>query len=398
MIPRRTQVGIVGAGPAGLMLGHLLHLHGIESVIVEDRSEEHVIERVRAGVLEQGTVDLMHDVGVGERLKREGMRHAGIYVAFGSGGGHVRHRIDMSDLTGGRAITIYGQNEVVKDLIAARRATGRPLVFEAEDVRVYDLDSQRPRVTLRADGEAHALTCDFIAGCDGSHGICRRSIPSPQVTIYERAYPFAWLGILARAAPSSDELVYSLHERGFALFSMRSHDVTRLYLQCAPDEALAAWPDDRVWDELRTRLHTNDGWEPNEGEITQKAVTPMRSAVVEPMRYGRLFLAGDAAHIVPPTGAKGLNLAMADVWRLSNALAAFYKSGSEGLLDQYSERGLRRTWRAQRFSWWMTSMLHRSDSDNPFDHRRQLAELEYLVSSRAAMTSLAENYVGVPLE
>ena len=398
MIPRRTQVGIVGAGPAGLMLGHLLHLHGIESVIVEDRSQEHVIERVRAGVLEQGTVDLMHDVGVGERLRRDGMRHGGIYVAFGIGGGHVRHRIDMSDLTGGRAITIYGQNEVVKDLIAARQATGRPLVFEAEDVRVYDLDSRRPSVKLRAGGEAHELTCDFIAGCDGSHGICRRSIPSPQVTMYERAYPFAWLGILARAAPSSDELVYSLHERGFALFSMRSHDVTRLYLQCAPDEDLAAWPDGRIWAELRTRLHTSDGWEPNEGEITQKAVTPMRSVVVEPMRYGRLFLAGDAAHIVPPTGAKGLNLAMADVWRLSNALAAFYKTGSEGLLDQYSERGLRRTWRAQRFSWWMTSMLHRSDSDNPFVHRRQLAELEYLVSSRAAMTSLAENYVGVPLE
>jgi p-hydroxybenzoate 3-monooxygenase len=394
----RTQVGIVGAGPAGLMLGHLLHLHGIESVIVEDRSQEHVIERVRAGVLEQGTVDLMHDVGIGERLQREGMRHAGIYVAFHSGGRHVRHRIDMAELTGGRAITIYGQNEVVKDLIAARVATGRPLVFEADDVRVDDLDSERPRLKFRAQGEAHELTCDFVAGCDGSHGICRPSIPAAHVTIYERAYPFAWLGILAKAAPTSDELVYSLHERGFALFSMRSHDVTRLYLQCAPDEDLAAWPDDRIWDELRTRLRTSDGWEPNQGEIVQKAVTPMRSAVIEPMRYRRLFLAGDAAHIVPPTGAKGLNLAMADVWRLSNALAALYKNGSDALLNEYSERGLRRTWRAQRFSWWMTSMLHRSNGDNPFDHRRQLAELEYLVSSRAAMTSLAENYVGVPLE
>jgi p-hydroxybenzoate 3-monooxygenase len=304
----------------------------------------------------------------------------------------------MSGLTGGRAITVYGQNEVVKDLIAARQATGRPIVFEAAEVRVSDLDSRQPRIHFRAGGEEREVACDFIAGCDGSHGICRPSIPPQHVTLYERTYPFAWLGILANASPTSTELVYSLHERGFALFSMRSHDVTRLYLQCAPDEDIAQWPDDRIWSELRTRLRTSDGWEPNEGVITQKAVTPMRSVVAEPMRYGRLFLAGDAAHIVPPTGAKGLNLAMADVWRLSNALAAFYADGHGGSLDEYSARGLQRTWRAQRFSWWMTSMLHLSDSDNPFDHRRQLAELEYLMSSRAAMTSLAENYVGVPLD
>jgi p-hydroxybenzoate 3-monooxygenase len=380
------------------MLGHLLHLRGIDSAIVEDRSEEHVIERVRAGVLEQGTVDLMRAVGVGERLQREGMRHEGIYIAFAGPRGHARHRIDMADLTGGRAITVYGQNEVVKDLIAARAASGRPIVWKAEDVSVHDVDAAQPRIRFKAEGRGQEIACDFIAGCDGSHGICRPSIPPRHVSVYERTYPFAWLGILAKASPSSTELVYSLHERGFALFSMRSQEVTRLYLQCAPDEDVAQWSDDRIWSELKTRLRTVDGWEPNEGEITQKAVTPMRSLVAEPMRYGRLFLAGDAAHIVPPTGAKGLNLAMADVWRLAEALAAFYGNGDEAALDTYSERGLRRTWRAQRFSWWMTSMLHRADSDNPFDHKRQIAELDYLISSRAAMTSLAENYVGVPLE
>lgn len=383
------------------MLGHLLHLHGIDSVILEDRSREHVIERVRAGVLEQGTVDLMQEVGVGDRLAREGMRHEGIYIAFrdASARAQVRHRIDMARLTGGRAITVYGQNEVVKDLMAARDAAARPILFGAENVRVIDLATDHPKMRFQTGGRVQEVACDFIAGCDGSHGVCRPSIPPQHVTVFNRAYPFAWLGILAKAAPTSHELVYSLHENGFALFSMRSHEVTRLYLQCAPDELVAAWPDERIWDELRTRLRTADGWEPNEGEITQKAVTPMRSLVVEPMRYGRLFLAGDAAHVVPPTGAKGLNLAMADVWRLSNALAAFYgRKRSETLLDEYSDRSLRRTWRAQRFSWWMTSMLHRSDSANPFDHRRQIAELEYLVSSEAAMMSLAENYVGVPLD
>ena len=386
----RTQVGIVGAGPAGLFLGHLLHLEGIDSVIVENRTEEHVIERVRAGVLEQGTVDLMIATGVGERLLGEGMRHGGVQLAFAG----QRHRIHFEELTGGRSITIYGQNEVVKDLIAARRATGRPLHYEVADVALADFDSDRPRVRFHLDGEEHEIACDFIAGCDGSHGVCRPAIPAARRCVYEREYPFGWLGILARAAPSSDELVYAFHERGFALFSMRSPVITRLYLQCAPDEDLSRWTDNAIWDELMVRLGTADGWHPNRGEILQKGVTGMRSVVVEPMRCGRLFLAGDAAHIVPPTGAKGLNLAVADVRVLSQALAAHYRQGRGDLLDQYSDCRLQRVWRAQRFSWWMTQMLHRAPDGSAFDYRRQLAELEYLVSSRAAMTSLAENYVG----
>ena len=394
MTSHRTQVAIVGAGPAGLMLGHLLHLRGIDSVIVENRSRDYVIERVRAGVLEQGTVDLMASAGVGDRLRREGMRHGGIYIAFNGS----RHHIDMADLTGGRAITVYGQNEVVKDLIDARLRTTRPLLFEVDNVVPSGLEDASPAVRFEAAGERHEVACDFIAGCDGFHGVCRTVIPSSQLRTYEREYPFGWLGILAHAAPSSDELVYSNHPRGFALFSMRSPQVTRLYLQCAPDEDLNDWPDDRVWSELGRRLETDDGWRPNEGEIFQKGVTGMRSFVAEPMRFGRLFLAGDAAHIVPPTGAKGLNLAMCDVWRLAEALAAYYASGSERLLNDYSDAGLRRTWRAQRFSWWMTTMLHRAPDESDFDHKRQLAELEYLVSSRAAMTSLAENYVGLPFE
>jgi p-hydroxybenzoate 3-monooxygenase len=389
----RTQVAIVGAGPAGLMLGHLLHLRGIDSVILENRSREYVIERVRAGVLEQGTVDLMTASGVGDRLRRESMRHAGIYIAFNG----RRHHIDMEDLTNGRAITIYGQNEVVKDLIEVRAAASRPLFFEVEDVAPSGFSVAKSSVSFRKDGEHHEVSADFIAGCDGFHGVCRAVI-SDHLQVYEREYPFGWLGILAHAAPSSEELVYSNHPRGFALFSMRSAQVTRLYLQCAPDEDVNQWSDDRIWSELQARLRTDDGWAPNEGEIFQKGITGMRSFVVEPMRFGRLFLAGDAAHIVPPTGAKGLNLAMADVSRLAEALAAFYSTGSERLLDEYSDRGLRRTWRAQRFSWWMTTMLHRAPDQNAFDYKRQIAELEYLVSSRAAMTSLAENYVGVPFD
>ncbi|MEO8075652.1 MAG: 4-hydroxybenzoate 3-monooxygenase [Acidobacteriota bacterium] len=390
----RTQVGIVGAGPAGLMLGHLLHRAGIDSVILEHRSQAYVVERVRAGVLEQGTVDLMIDTGVGDRLRREGLRHEGLYVAFGG----RRHRIDLAALTGGRAITVYGQNEVVKDLIAARVASGRPLHFEVEELSVHRLEAAAPGIQFRQAGETHELTCDVIAGCDGFHGICRPAIPASHLRTYEREYPFAWLGILADAAPASDELVYSNHDRGFALFSMRSPSVTRLYLQCGPGEDLDQWSDDRIWTELIARLRTDDGWEPNVGPILQKGITGMRSFVVEPMRFERLFLAGDSAHIVPPTGAKGLNLAMADVHRLSAALSSFYRSGDETLLAEYSDRAVRRTWRAQRFSWWMTSMLHRSDSTNPFDHRRQRAELEYLVSSKAAMRSLAENYAGFPFD
>jgi p-hydroxybenzoate 3-monooxygenase len=376
------------------MLGHLLHREGIDSVILEDRSQEYVVERVRAGVLEQGTVDLMRESGVGDRLDDVGMRHEGIYIRFAG----ARHRIDMAGLTGGRAITIYGQNEVVKDLITARVASGRPLHFEVSDVSVHELNTRAPVVRFRHDGAAHEVACDIVAGCDGSHGVCRSSIPPAHLEVFEREYPFAWLGILASAPPASDELVYSLSDRGFALFSMRSPAITRLYLQCAPDEDVSEWSDDRIWSELTARLRTDDGWEPNVGPILQKGVTPMRSFVAEPMRYGRLFLAGDAAHIVPPTGAKGLNLAMADVWRLATAIADFCRTGGKTRLDEYSDRGVRRTWRAQRFSWWMTSMLHRDDRATPFDHRRQLAELDYLVSSRAAMTSLAENYVGTPFD
>ncbi len=375
------------------MLGHLLHRAGIDSYIVEDRSQEYVIERVRAGVLEQASVDLLIESGVGERLLREGLFHDGIYInVFGQ-----RRHIDMAALTG-RRITVYGQNELVKDLIAARVSTGRPLLFETANVSVHGLDSNQPKIRFTKDGEDCEIQCDFLAGCDGFHGICRPSIPPNRIQIYERVYPFGWLGILANAAPSSPELVYSLHERGFALFSMRSPSVTRLYLQCAPDEDLAQWPDDRIWEELLTRLGSNDGWKPNVGPIMQKGVTGMRSFVAEPMRYGRMFLAGDSAHIVPPTGAKGLNLAIADVWRLARALAEYYKCGRQNLLERYSDECLRRVWRAQRFSWWMTSMLHKPETTNAFDERRQLAELEYVTTSHAAMTSLAENYVGFPIE
>ena len=389
-----TQVGIVGAGPAGLMLGHLLHVNGIDSVIVENRSREYVIDRVRAGVLEQGTVDLLHAMGVGDNLQRHGLRHDGLYISFQG----QRHHINLVESTGGKAITVYGQNEVVKDLIEARVATSRPLYFEADHVSVDAIDSSSPVIRFRHDDADHELQCDVIAGCDGFHGICRPSIPAGVLTIYERVYPFGWLGILAEATPSSDELVYTLHERGFALFSMRSPTITRLYLQVPPDETIERWSDEAIWQEMLTRMTTRDGWKPNVGRIVQKGVTPMRSFVATPMRYGRLFLAGDAAHIVPPTGAKGLNLAASDVLMLARALKAFYESGRTEWLDQYSDVCLRRVWKAQRFSWWMTSTLHRAPDENAFDHQRQIADLDYLTSSRAAMTSLAEQYVGLPAE
>lgn len=391
----RTQVGIVGAGPSGLMLGHLLHLAGIDSVIVEKHSQDYVIERVRAGVLEQSSVDLMIENGVGERLLREGMPHDGIYInVFGE-----RHRIDMAELTG-RRITVYGQNEVVRDLVAARESTHRPLIYEVSDVRVDAIDSDRPRIRFTSDEESYEVECDFIAGCDGFHGICRETIPQQHLQIYERVYPFGWLGVLADAAPSSPELVYSRHENGFALFSMRSETVTRLYLQCEPDEDLDQWSDDRIWDELRTRLRGNDGWEPRVGPITQKGVTPMRSFVTEPMRYGRMFLAGDAAHIVPPTGAKGMNLAINDARLLAEALTAWYGSGDEAPLDAYSETCLRRVWRVQEFSVWMTWMLHRIPDGLPdaaFRRKLQRAQLEYVTSGRTARSAavLAENYIGI---
>ena len=390
----RTQVGIVGAGPAGLMLSHLLHLEGIESFIIETRSREYIESRVRAGVLEQGTVDLLNQTGVGERMRREGLVHGGIELRFNRRG----HRIDFRDLTGGRAISVYGQQEVIKDLIKARLEAGGQIIFEVADVTVHNFDTSKPQIRFRKDGELHELSCDFIGGCDGFHGICRPSIPRSMLTVYERAYPFGWLGILAEAPPSSDELIYSNHERGFALQSMRSPALTRLYLQCVPDEDLAGWPDDRIWRELHTRLATDDGFVLHEGRIVQKGVTGMRSHVVEPMQCGRLFLAGDAAHIVPPTGAKGMNLAIADVLVLSRALSDFYAKGGEAALQCYSETCLRRVWRVQHFSWWMTSMLHWFADDSAFNHRRQLAELDYVTSSRAAATYLAENYVGLPMD
>jgi p-hydroxybenzoate 3-monooxygenase len=389
----RTQVGIVGAGPAGLVLSHLLHLQGIESIVVENKSRQHVEERVRAGVLEQGTVDLLVETGVGARLRREGLVHHGIELRFNGGS----HRIDFEDLTGGKGITIYSQHEVVKDLTNARLAAGGQIHFEVADVCVSDFDAQSPKISYKKDGQEFEIQCDFIAGCDGFHGVCRPSLPDGVLTTYEREYPFGWLGILAEAPPSSDELIYASHSRGFALLSMRTPQISRLYIQCEPDEDLARWPDDKIWQELETRL-TRDGWKLTQGPILQKGVTGMRSFVVEPMQYGGLFLAGDSAHIVPPTGAKGLNLAVADVSILARALHQFYTNGRRDLLDSYSETCLRRVWKVQRFSWWMTSMLHRFPDESAFDYRRRLAELDYVTSSKAAAQSLAENYVGLPME
>jgi p-hydroxybenzoate 3-monooxygenase len=387
----RTQVGIVGAGPAGLVLAHLLHLEGIESVVVEARSREHVEHRIRAGVLEQGSVDLLTETGLADRLHREALVHHGIELRFGGRG----HRIALSDLTGGRSITIYGQQEVVKDLIAARLAAGLPLLFEAEAVGLEGVESNRPTIRFRHDDATRELECDVIAGCDGFHGICRETVPDGVLTAFTRDYPFGWLGILAAVAPSSDELIYANHERGFALHSLRSPEVSRLYLQVTPDEDLAEWPDERIWTELQVRLGL-EGWTLHEGPILEKGVTGMRSFVIEPMQHARLFLAGDAAHIVPPTGAKGMNLAIADVRILAEALVRWYRTGDEGGLDGYSEACLRRVWRAEHFSWWMTSMLHRAPDADAFDRKLQLAQLEYVCSSEAAARSLAENYVGLP--
>jgi p-hydroxybenzoate 3-monooxygenase len=372
------------------VLAHLLHLEGIDSVVLEDRSREYVEQRIRAGVLEQRTVDLLNEIGVGERLRREGLVHDGIELQFAG----ERHRIDFPSLTGGRRITVYGQQEVVKDLIAARLATGRPLLFEVAEVRVHGFESESPVVRFRHQGEEVELGCDFIAGCDGFHGVCRDSIPAGVLTPYDREYPFAWLGILAAAPPSNEELIYAYHERGFALHSMRSPTLTRLYLQVRPDEDIGEWPDEQIWEELERRLGL-EGWTLNTGEILEKGITGLRSFVVEPMRYGRLFLAGDAAHIVPATGAKGLNLAVADVRLLAAALSAWYRDGDGSLLEHYSSDALRRVWRAEHFSWFMTSMLHRLEGGDAFDVKLQLAQLAYVCSSGKAAASLAENYVGL---
>lgn len=390
----RTQVGIIGAGPAGLLLSHLLHLAGIDSVVLESRSREYVESRVRAGLLEQGSVDTLRDAGVADRLHREGLVHRGIELRFDG----VGHHIPLTDLTG-RVVTIYGQQEVVKDLIAARLVAGAhrdhaPILFDVEATAVHDVTGASPRISFRHGGEMCVVECDFIAGCDGFHGICRPAIPD--LKIFERVYPFAWLGILSRSRPVSEELIYARHEDGFALATMRSNTVSRLYLQCAPEEDLSTWSDARIWAELHKRLGC--GAELEEGEIFQKGVTPMRSFVCETMRHGRLFLAGDAAHIVPPTGAKGMNLAIADIRVLARGLERFYADGGTDLLDRYAELCLRRIWKGQRFSWWMTSMLHRFSDNDPFEHRVQVAELAYVSTSKAAMTTLAENYVGLPFE
>jgi p-hydroxybenzoate 3-monooxygenase len=386
-----TQVGIVGAGPAGLLLGHLLHRHGIETVVLEVRSREYVEHRIRAGVLEHGTVELLKQAGVSERLEREGMQHGGIELRFDGRG----HRIDFPKLADGRTITVYGQTEVVKDLIKARLEFGGELRFEVSDVSVHDLRSDAPAIRYVHEGAEHELRCDVIAGCDGFHGICRPAIPADAIETHEREYPFGWLGILAEVPPSTEELIYARHERGFALHSMRTPELSRFYIQCDPDDDPDAWSDQQIWDELEARLH-REGWKLNrDGPIIEKSVTPMRSFVTEPMQYGRLYLAGDAAHIVPPTGAKGLNLAVGDVRELARGLADWYETGGLGRLDDYSDRCLRRVWRAEHFSWWMTSMLHRFPAENAgFEERLQRAQLDYVCRSEAAATTLAENYVG----
>jgi p-hydroxybenzoate 3-monooxygenase len=388
----RTQVGIVGAGPAGLILALLLRRRGIESIVLETRSRAYCEQRIRAGVLEHGTVALLEENGIGDRMRREGLVHHGIYLRFAG----RSHHIDFPELTG-KTIMVYGQHEVVKDLIAAHVASGAPLHFEITGARIEGIGGERPAIRYRdAAGDEQQVTCDFVAGCDGFHGISRDVIPAEVLRVYERVYPFAWLGILSESPPVCDELIYAHHARGFALFSQRSPAVQRMYLQCAPDEDLGAWSDERIWSELRRRLEGEAAPDLIGGAIVQKGVTAMRSFVAEPMQFGRLFLAGDAAHIVPPTGAKGMNLAVADVAVLARALERFYAGDGSGALDAYSATCLQRVWRAERFSWWMTSMLHRMD-DDPFGERLQLAELDYVTSSRAASQSLAENYVGLPL-
>ena len=386
-----TQVAIIGAGPAGLLLAHLLHQAGIDSVVIEARSQAYVENRIRAGVLEHHVVDVLEQTGLGARMRREGLEHEGAGFLFGG----TLHRIDFKALTG-RSVMVYGQHEVVRDLIAARQATGAPLLFDCTGVAVSGYEQGSPVVHFTQNGLAQTLTCDLIAGCDGFHGICRPSLPAGSWRGFDRVYPFGWLGILADAPPSADELIYANHERGFALCSMRSTTVQRLYLQCAPDEDVGTWSDDRIWSELSARLAC-DGFQLRTGPVIQKSVTPMRSYVAEPMQCGRLFLAGDAAHIVPPTGAKGMNSAVGDVLLLARAIERWMGAGDDTGLEAYSATALRRIWKVQRFSWWMTTLFHRFDGASDFDRRMQLAELEYVVGNRDASAALAENYVGLPL-
>jgi len=390
----RTQVGIIGAGPAGLLLSQLLHLAGIESIVLETRSQDAIEATIRAGILEQGTVDLMRTIGAGERMDKEGFRHEGIALRFKG----QTHRLDFPELTDGKSVMLYPQHEVIKDLVVVRQAGGGDLRFEVRDVTLHDLDPSSPKIRYRnKDGQTDEIVCDFIAGCDGTNGVSRPSIPQGVLSTYEKVYPFGWFGILCKAPPSSEELIYSLHDRGFALVSTRSPDIQRMYFQVDPTDKVENWSDDRIWEEFRLRLATDDGWTPKEGPIFSKVIVGMRSFVVDPMQYGRLFLAGDAAHVVPPTGAKGLNLAAADVQVLAKAMQAFYRQNRADLLDQYSVTVLRRIWKAERFSWWMTSMLHRFPGNDTFQYQMQLAELDYVTSSRIGAAALAENYVGLPM-
>jgi p-hydroxybenzoate 3-monooxygenase len=385
----RVQVAIIGAGPAGLLLGQLLHKAGIEALILERRAPEYVLGRVRAGVLERGTVELLERAGVAARLHEEGLLHAGIEISFGG----ARHRIDLAGLTGGKHVVVYGQTEVTKDLMDAREACGAQTIYEAEDVRLEGFEGSSPVIHFNNGKELH---CDFIAGCDGFHGVSRASVPPAAIQLHEKVYPFGWLGVLSDTPPVSDELIYVRHERGFALCSQRSRTRSRYYVQCPLSEQLDEWPDERFWDELRRRLDPQAAQALVTGPSLEKSIAPLRSFVAEPLRFGRLFLAGDAGHIVPPTGAKGLNLAASDVFYLSEALVAFYKSGKTEGLESYSSRALARVWKAERFSWWMTKLLHRFPEEGSFGQRMQQAELEYLVGSQAARASLAENYVGLP--
>ncbi|GMA49713.1 4-hydroxybenzoate 3-monooxygenase [Alicyclobacillus contaminans] len=396
MRTQRTQVGIIGAGPAGLMLAHLLHLQGIESVVLEARTKEEVEGTIRAGVLEQGTVDVLRESGVGARMDREGQVHRGIEFRFNGQG----HRINLHHLTGGKHVMVYAQHEVLIDLIEARLKSGGDLRFTVRDVQLHDIDTDSPKIRFRrhADGELEELVCDFVAGCDGFHGPSRLTIPASARREYQKSFPMGWLGVLVEAPPSSEELIYCRHERGFALVSTRSPEVQRLYLQVDATDDIREWSDDRIWSELHARLATHDGWTLKEGRIFQKNIVAMRSFVVEPMQYGRLFLAGDAAHIVPPTGAKGLNLAISDVCVLARGIAAFYRRNRSDLLQAYSNICLRRVWKAERFSNYMTSLLHRFPSHSPFEERVQLAELDYVTSSVVGAQTIAENYVGLPIE
>lgn len=390
----RTTVGIIGAGPAGLLLARLLHNAGIESVVLESRDRAYVEHRQRAGILEQGTVDVLRAAGAGERMDREGLRHDGIELRFEG----KRHRVDFPGLTGGSSVMVYAQTEVCKDLIALQLKDGGPLLFEAEALAVEGAESDRPRIRFTYEGREDVLECDYVVGCDGFWGVARNAVPADLSRVFERTYPFGWLGILADVPPSHDELVYARHDRGFALLSMRSPTVSRLYLQVPEGTDAEAWGDEEIWDELERRFETEDGWQLRRGPITSKSVTPMRSYVHEPMRHGRLFLAGDAAHIVPPTGAKGLNLAVGDVVTLARALVRLRDTGSAELLDTYSETCLRRVWQAERFSYDMTTMLHPAPDATPFENRLQLARLERVVGSRAAETDLADGYTGFPLD